>query len=132
MRNRPDAHDLLAIAESTFRDRLIDALPDDLRYTALMIANAMANAGREVAAGDKPLRAELARLMELYPNAEAPDRPLVEQLDRFNRQLAADIRRGVFAHDPLRREQVRNHLVQTVLQRVRETNPKYLSRDGLG
>ena len=47
MNDRPDATELLAIARRTLLDELLPRLPEELRYTALMIANAMAIASRE-------------------------------------------------------------------------------------
>jgi len=131
MRNRPNAADLLAIARETFLSELMPHVPDGDRYTALMVANAMANAERESAAGDTPLRAELERLRVIYPRAPASDDPVAVQLDRFNRQLAVDLRKGAHEADRARREQVRTHLVLTAIERVRESNPKYLQREGL-
>ena len=131
MRTRPHAQDLVAVARTTFADKLMPELPPDVRYLALMVANALANAERELAAGDGPGRAELARLQSIYPTAAVTEEPLPIQLDRFNRQLSVDIRRGAFLSDRSRREELRNHLVQTTMERVRETNPKYLKREGL-
>jgi hypothetical protein len=131
MRNRPNGADLLAIARQTFLSEVMPRLPEEERYTALMVANAMANAEREAAAGDVPLRAELDRLRAIYPSAPASDDPVTVQLNRFNRQLAVDLRKGTHEADRARREQVRTHLVLTAMERVRESNPKYLQREGL-
>ena len=131
MRNRPVARDLLEIAERVFRDDLLPALPAEKRYPALMVANAIANARREIAAGEVPLAAELVRLQALYPDAPATDEALVIQLERLNRHLAVDIRKGNAFIDRARREQIRTHLVQTAIERVREANPKYLKNEGL-
>ncbi|MCP4328021.1 MAG: hypothetical protein GY791_06245 [Alphaproteobacteria bacterium] len=131
MRTRPNSTDLITVARQTFADTLLPEMADKYRYTALMVANALANAERELACGDAPLRAELERLRVLYPSAPATEEPLATQLDRINRRLAVDIRKGTFLSDRPRREQVRNHLVQTTMERVRETNPKYLKKEGL-
>jgi len=131
MRTRPNALDLIRIAREVFSEQLMGDLPPARRYAALMIANALGGAERELAANEAPLRAELERLTALYPHAPVTDAPLAVLLDRFNRQLAVDIRKGTFMHDRARREQVRTHLVQTTIERMRETNPKYLEREGL-
>ena len=81
MRNRPNAADLLAIARETFLSALMPQVPDGDRYTALMVASAMANAERETAAGDEPLRVELERLRAIYPRAPASDDPVAVQLE---------------------------------------------------
>ncbi len=44
---QPNAHQLLEIARATLLEQLLPALPGELRYPALMIANAMAIAARE-------------------------------------------------------------------------------------
>ena len=41
MSDIPDAPELLAIARSTLLDKLLPRVPEELRYDALMIANAM-------------------------------------------------------------------------------------------
>ena len=50
MQNRPDGVELLDIARRTLLDSLLPALPKDKHYDALMIANAMAMASRELGA----------------------------------------------------------------------------------
>ncbi len=131
MRTRPNGADLLSIARDVFRDELMPHLPDEARYTALMIANAMANAERELMRGDAALQAELDRLRVLYPAAPESEEPVAVQLERLNRHLAVDIRKGGFFSDRARREEIRTHLVQSTLERVRESNPKYLKSEGL-
>jgi len=71
-------------------------LPEDLRYSARMIANAMAIAAREHAAGDITAMAELARLQKLYrePQHVPAASALRAALSNYNRRLAADIRAG--------------------------------------
>jgi len=48
MRNRPTGEELLATARRTLLDDLLPLLPADKSYEALMIANAMAIASREL------------------------------------------------------------------------------------
>lgn len=48
--DRPDAAELLAVARKTLLEELVPALPEEKRYQALMIANALAIAGRALAA----------------------------------------------------------------------------------
>ena len=66
MSDIPDATELLAIARSTLLEKLLPSVPEDLRYDALMIANAMAIAAREHAAGDTAMQAEVVRLAALF------------------------------------------------------------------
>ena len=47
----PDARDLVAIALRSFREAILPVVPANQRFTALMIANALGVAERELAAG---------------------------------------------------------------------------------
>jgi hypothetical protein len=49
----PDARELLNIARDTFLQRLLPLIPDSARYDALMVANALGIASRELAAEPK-------------------------------------------------------------------------------
>ena len=66
MNTGPDAAELLRVARKLLREDLMEAVPSERRYEALMVANAMAIAARESAAGDADLRQELLMLTELY------------------------------------------------------------------
>jgi hypothetical protein len=46
--DRPDAAELIAIALARFRDEILSVVPAEQRLTALMIANALGIAGREL------------------------------------------------------------------------------------
>jgi hypothetical protein len=126
MNDRPDAAELLAIARSTLLDELLPRLPADLRYTALMIANAMAIASREHAAGETDGRAELARLRGLF--AERGDPPPADALKTaladYNRRLATGIRNGRF--DDRERAALLDHLEKTGAAKLAVANPKAL------
>lgn len=112
MGEEPGGADLLAIARKVLRRELIGLLPAERRYDALMVANAMAIAGRRMAAGGEPEARELDRLGRLLGRDGT--------LDDLNRDLARTIRRGECA-DP---EEVYRHLLETTLNNVRESNPK--------
>ena len=126
MRDRPNAADLLDIARETIEQKLLPQLPPVQRYMGLMVANALANAQREVEAGEAPLNAELARLAKFY--GEAPPvgdaHGLHTVLDRLNRRLIADIRAGRRDGNAI----IAAHLLATMADAVRESNPKYLVR----
>lgn len=126
MRNQPDARELLGIARETFIARILPVLPEDLRYTALMIANAMAIARREIDAGDESARAELQRLRALLSEDAPPiaDRPMATILAEYNRLLAREIRAGRYDND---NSAVLAHLRLTVEDRLAVSNPKGLS-----
>lgn len=96
--DQPDGAALLAEARRLLNDELLSQLPEQRRYEARMIANAMAIAGRELAA-NAPARAD-------------------------EKALAADIRCG--RHD--KDDSVRNRLAADVLARLAISNPKALPR----
>lgn len=66
MRANPDAKGLLNIALETFRYDLLPHIPPAQRYTALMIANALSIAERELNGLDEAGHAMLAALAPLY------------------------------------------------------------------
>lgn len=47
--DRPGGAELLALARRTLLEELLPSLPDEKRYQALMLANALAIVGRELA-----------------------------------------------------------------------------------
>ena len=126
MNDRPDAAELLEAARRTLTDAILPRVPEELRYSALMVANAMAIAAREHAAGDAAAQAELARLRALY--AESPQAvagaALASALQDCNRRLAADIRAGAF--DGRRRGELLEHLQRTAADQLAIANPKAL------
>jgi hypothetical protein len=126
MNDRPDARDLLETARNTFMAEVLPALPEALRYTALMIANAMAIAQREIAAGDAPLRAEYQRLAEILSGiAAAPDGDALRgAVAGYNRRLANEIRAGRF--DGEERAAMLKHLRRTTEEKLAVSNPKAL------
>ena len=126
MNDRPDATELLDIARRTLLEALLPRLPQDLRYTALMIANAMAIAGREHAS-NAHAEAELASLQRLLgePPGPLPAKALYAALVDANRRLAAGIRAGRF--DGAASAPLRAHLEQTSAAKVAVANPKALT-----
>ena len=130
MRDRPSAAELLRIARQTLADELLPALPEERKLDALIIASVIAIAAREAAFGDAPLRAELARLAALYGDKPPPDEALAAAVERLSRRLAVDIRRGAFEADAAKLAEVKAHLLETALQKLRENNPRYLAAEG--
>jgi hypothetical protein len=129
MRPRPDAGELLAIARQTLLDVLLPRLPDDARYTALMVASAMAIAGRERAAADsdRDLLRELAALYDAPLPAEDSDAAVAQALEDLGARLARDIRAGAFDTAGPRREAVRGFLRALATAQLALSNPKYLA-----
>jgi hypothetical protein len=130
MRDQPTGAQLLDTARSLLRDELLPALPADKRHAALMIANAMAIAGRQLNAGDAHERWELAalgQLLSLPPTGAAThDAPLRAQLVAANRVLCTRLREGR-ADQGAMRAQVLDHLQAVTRRKVEESNPKYLA-----
>ena len=126
MNDRPDAQNLLETARAALVAEILPALSGAPRYTALMIANAMAIALREMAAGDAPLHAESGRLRALLPElAQAPPgAPLRETLTGYNRRLIEAIRGGRF--DTAERGALLDHLRRTTEAKLAVSNPKML------
>ncbi len=130
MQDRPSAAELLRIARQTLADELLPALPEERTLDALIIASVIAIAAREAAFGDAPLRAELARLAAIYGDKPPPDEALAAAVERLSRRLAADIREGTFDADAAKLAEVKAHLLETTLQKLRENNPRYLAAEG--
>ncbi|TEH32725.1 acyl-CoA dehydrogenase [Pseudomonas aeruginosa] len=115
---QPDVHELLDIARSTLLEQLLPALPGELRYPALMIANAMAIAARESRLGALAEDQERTRLAALVDEAPAA-------LPDLRRQLARAIRLG--SHDaPQNHRTLVETLRQVTLARLAISNPKAL------
>ncbi|MGQ0751639.1 MAG: DUF6285 domain-containing protein [Betaproteobacteria bacterium] len=126
MKNRPYAPDLLAIAREAFNTEILPAVPDDKRYTALMIANALAIARREMEAGEESAQSELARLRSLFGESarEVHGLELHFALADCNRRLAGDIRAGRYDDE---RAALLAHLRRTVEEKLAISNPKALA-----
>ena len=123
MNNLPGGADLLSIARDTLLSELLPLANGDARYALLMVANAMAIAAREAEAGDAAARSALARLEKLYGETPSGD-ALESRLSEYERRLAQDIRAGVFdAHDD-RQRALLTHLRESVVERLRISNPK--------
>jgi hypothetical protein len=128
MKNRPAGAELLSIARETLVAELLPLVAGDRRYAMLMVANAMAVAARELELGDDCDTAELARLDALYgrPKRELHGEALRDAIGAAERELARDIRSGVFDADRARRDALLRHLRESVNARLRISNPKSL------
>lgn len=116
----PGARDLVAIALRSFREAILPVVPADQRFTALMIANALGTAERELAAGtgaEPGLAAAVGGLL-----GEAGDLPTL--LPR----LCAAIDAGRF-DAPDRQSALRAVLTDITLARLAVSNPKRLSAE---
>ena len=128
MNDRPHAAELLNAAREAVAAEMLPALPEALRYTGLMIANALAIAAREIEAGDTPVRAEYLRLCTLLTETPQPlaGDALREAVGRHSQRLARDIRAGTF--DGEAQSALLEHLRQSTVEKLAVSNPKALQR----
>ena len=126
MSERPTGAELLAAARSALLQELLADLPERHRYLALMVANAMVIAARDLELGDGIDRAELTSLRRLFQDPE-PDSSdeVAARLEAFNRRLCTEIRHARFwgGADEAR---LYDHLRRSVEARVALNNPKAL------
>ena len=125
MKVEPSAAELLEIARATILSEIAPALPEGQRYCALMAANALAIAGRDLAAPDAGA-AELARVAALLPGP-GPGGD-TDALREATAHLAKAIREGRYDEGEARASLLA-HLRRTVRERLAVSNPRALSRD---
>lgn len=133
MREQPQGQNLLAIARSTLLEKVVPLLPQDQRYSALMVANAMAIALRQWEAGDTWQQEELLRLQALLgadvlgsdvlAEVQNGQQSLKNAMIVANRALAHKIRHGDFDAPS---QPVAELLEWLAVQRGRESAPKVL------
>ena len=130
MRDHPNGAELLATARKVLRETLLPALPPDRKHEALMIANAMSIAARQLERGDGPERQELVALAGLLGDCHvAPAEDGLElraALVAANRELSRRLREGAGDPGGPQRTALFAHLRSIARQRVAESNPKYL------
>lgn len=117
MRDRPTSGELLQEARRILREELAPELRGAERYKALMIANAVGMAARELAAGEAPLRREKTLLQGLLSEEG--------ELAALNAKLAAKLRRGEGSGDT----GTYQALLEIAEAKVAEVNPKALESD---
>lgn len=125
MRDQPDGASLLDTARRVLREELLPLLPAEQRHTALMVANAMAIAARQLRAGTLPEQQELVALCHLLADEDKGQEPT---LAVCNRALGQLIRQGAADPGMPLYAPVRAHLLAVARQRLAESNPRYLER----
>ena len=132
MRDRPNGADLLEVARAVLRDELL-ALNAEKRYAALMIANAMSIAERQLRQGDDPERRELASLEAIVGPSYAKTAHATDELRAAliaaNRELARRLRAGDADPGRALHAAALAHLRGVARQRLLESNPKALPKD---
>ena len=125
---QPDALELLDIAREALLGQVLPQLDGDARYQALMIANAMAMAIRELAPGAANREFEAQLLRDLYGHLQAPDGEDAQRTsERLEERLARDLRSGEFDGD--RQQLVRQLLRTRVEARLQVSNPRRWARE---
>ena len=133
MRERPTGEELLIIARKVLREELMPLLPDERRYDALMVANAMAIAARQIAFGDAPERRERQNLAGLLGDTVDGDgRTAVnEAVGDLIRRLSAQIRSGELDPGTPDHDAARAFLLDITVQKLRESAPRTLEDAGM-
>jgi 2-methylaconitate cis-trans-isomerase PrpF len=127
MREIPSAADLLDTARDLLRNDLAPSMAPDQRHLALMIANAMAIARRQLDDGEAPELRELAALGELYGlPLEAAAGQLQTELSQRNRLLCQAIRTGQADPGTVLHSGVQAALQMVSRAKVAQSNPRYL------
>lgn len=117
----PGARDLVAIALRSFREAILPVVPAEQRFTALMIANALGVAERELAAGTAAEPALAAAVGGLL----GEDGDLPDLLPR----LCTAIDAGRF-DTPDQQAALRTVLKDITRARLALSNPKRLAAEG--
>lgn len=124
MRDRPNSAELLEIARTRLMEELLPALPAENKYSALMIAAAMAIAMRELKNGGAAEMEEQFMLDELLGADVSGDASLLD----LNHRFAAGLRAGEFESSKSNQDIVLRLLRHVTLSKLGESNPKYLAK----
>ena len=149
MRDLPTGPALLALARDVLMNDLLPLLPPDARLDARLVANSMAIAEREAAAGEEAAQEVLRHLQRLYPDAAlthpalragSPHTPNSgEGGERSEagegqpdglRRLAADLRAGAFENTADDERRARDILWRLTIAKLRQANPRFLVANG--
>ena len=140
MRSRPNALELIDIAEKTLSGEVAPDLSVRQRYNVALIASALGIAQRELAGASSAWPGERAALEALCgppPNGagfrarnragiEAGNEAADVALDRLNRKFAAELRAGRFDAQGRDRKAAMELLRNDVVARLAEDNPRYV------
>jgi len=135
MKNISDATDLMATARDALLSELLPALPKDKRYTAMMIASALAIASSEHQSGREAVRGETERLVALLagldPDAQRTCVALrLREVSLLRRTASVAIREGRFDGE-MDQTALRAHIRQTSADWLAISNPKALRPESL-
>ncbi|MEQ1776669.1 MAG: DUF6285 domain-containing protein [Burkholderiales bacterium] len=122
MNDRPDALELIRIANQTLASEVLPDAKHEHQYALRMIANALGIAARELEARDKTAADETLGLNTLYSESKESG-----ELSSRNLQFARDIRLGAFESSGAREVELRQHLVATARAKLAAAYPKGLA-----
>jgi hypothetical protein len=135
MQDRPTVRELLAAVRGFLEDEVVGALEGPRRFHALVAANVLAIADRELAGEEAMLLAEWQRLAGLLGSSAAEPPARLDTLRAAVRDATQDlverIRRGDADRGPFHAA-VRAHVRHTVEDKLRVANPKLVSPRGAG
>jgi len=128
MRTSPEGTNLLKTAHNVFVREILEGIPKEKKYSALMVAKAMAIAFRELEVGERDRKIELELFGKLYGEHSIQDagQNLVSRLRTLHRRLVRDIREGHM--DYSYGSALKECLFEQVRSKLRISNPKYLER----
>ncbi|NRB18360.1 MAG: hypothetical protein HRU33_12530 [Rhodobacteraceae bacterium] len=109
---------MLHIARAEFLREVQPILPEDLKYKALMIANAMAIAQRQFHGSSEMSAIEVRQITAL----------LTDTPDDVHATLCQKIREGIFDPGSDNHCQMLDVLTSITLSRLAESNPKFLEK----
>lgn len=121
MHDLPTASDLLTCARASLLAEVLPHLPAAQKYTALMIANAMAIAAREPSA----TRGAHQARRDLHRHSLGCAEIVNSQIQARDRQFCRDLRDGLLDRDLIA---LLPALRNDVLQRLHVSNPRYLEQ----
>src|SRR3546814_7571690 len=90
MPDRPNGAELLEIARQVLRQELLPLIPEEHKLDALMVANTMAIAARELESGEAQRRETLTDLAVLYGEAPRPGEEAVMLAELTKRLRSAE------------------------------------------
>lgn len=123
MPRNPDGSVLLEVARELLLQELLPLLPKEKKLEALMIANAMGVASREITTGGMILYTELESLARLLgQERDASGESAMEAVERLHWLLASQIRGGKRDGDL----ETYRALKSSALAYLSESNPKLL------
>lgn len=118
MRDQPDGADLLAIARAELLRDVLPILPANLKYKALMIANAMAIAQRQFHNTSEISAIEIRQITALFTDVP----------DELHAGLCQRIREGIFDLGSDNHRQMFGVLTSMALSKLAESNPRFLEK----